>query len=371
LYEKILKLAPFNSGMVSHIMYQILSVIYYCHNINIIHRDLKPENILINCVDKSGMYNIKIIDFGTAKIFREGEFEKKVIGSSYYIAPEVLSQNYTEKCDLWSCGVILYILLSGRAPFDGNNDEEILEKIKKGNYKLTGDKWDNIDKNSKDLIKKLLEMDPEKRISAQEALNHPFFEAFVQKRRKSVPTQKILGYISNFQKYQPDFKLQQAVLAFIVHNMPKNDEMRDLVNLFQILDEDSDGRLTKEDLKRGVERLLNNNQLYTEVDIDTMFSTADADNSGFIDYEEFIRACMDKEKILTETNLKFAFSFFDKDNSGHITIEELEVVFCGNGKNSIDKNVLKEIVEEADINKDGQISFNEFKVMMMSNILKK
>ena len=116
-------------------MYQIFSAVNYCHSMNIIHRDLKPENILIE--KKEGKkYSIKIIDFGTAKLYEKNKKEKKVIGSSYYIAPEVLTENYNQMCDLWSCGVILYILLSGKAPFAGKTDSIILEKIKIGKYNM-------------------------------------------------------------------------------------------------------------------------------------------------------------------------------------------------------------------------------------------
>jgi calcium-dependent protein kinase len=104
----------------------------------------------------TGFYRIKIIDFGTAKIYEQNKSENKIIGSSYYIAPEVLHKNYNEKCDIWSVGVILYILLCGRAPFTGHNHNEILSKIKIGNYDLKRKPFDSISIEAKDLIKKML-----------------------------------------------------------------------------------------------------------------------------------------------------------------------------------------------------------------------
>lgn len=159
LFDKIVNNPPFEEEAAAYILYQILSAVFYCHNKNIIHRDLKPENILVEDSTGSkgkGFLNVKIIDFGTAKIFEKGKAEKKVIGSSYYIAPEVLLKKYTEMCDIWSCGVILYILLSGKAPFSGN-DEEIMEKVKIGKFDLKGDVWIKASKEVKDLISKMLE----------------------------------------------------------------------------------------------------------------------------------------------------------------------------------------------------------------------
>ena len=114
LFNEIRAYAPFNEAIAGYYMKQILTAVCYCHSMNVLHRDLKPENILIVKRAKNGCHPIKIIDFGTAKVFSKGKNENLLIGSSYYIAPEVLSRNYTEKCDLWSCGVIMYILLTGR-----------------------------------------------------------------------------------------------------------------------------------------------------------------------------------------------------------------------------------------------------------------
>lgn len=175
LFNEIVDNAPFSEDAAARIMYQIFSAVNYCHGMNIIHRDLKPENILIE--KKEGKkYNIKIIDFGTAKLYEKNKSEKKVIGSSYYIAPEVLTENYNQMCDLWSCGVILYILLSGKAPFSGKTDSIILEKIKIGKYNMNIKAFENISSEVKDLIQNLLQKSPNKRLTASKALEHSWFK---------------------------------------------------------------------------------------------------------------------------------------------------------------------------------------------------
>ena len=140
------------------IMFQLLSAVNYCHSMKIMHRDLKPENILIEQKTSNGIYNIKLIDFGTAKMFVRNRNERAIIGTSYYIAPEVLKKNYNEKCDTWSVGVILYILVTGKPPFDGKNDHEIMHKIKNGIVDYHNQKFMNSTIECQDLIKKLLEI---------------------------------------------------------------------------------------------------------------------------------------------------------------------------------------------------------------------
>ena len=175
LFDEIKANAPFSEVMAAWYMNQILSAVCYCHSMNILHRDLKPENILIVKRQKNGYHPIKIIDFGTAKVFKKEKNEHLLIGSAYYIAPEVLSRNYTELCDLWSCGVIMYILLTGRPPFNGINEEEIMKKIKDGVYDMSRYPWGIISQEAKDLINDLLQIKPTKRITAEEALQHKWF----------------------------------------------------------------------------------------------------------------------------------------------------------------------------------------------------
>ena len=177
LFQHIVDTGPFDEVYTAYVMYQLLSAVNYCHKMKIIHRDIKPENILIVDKNQEGLPSIKLCDFSLSKLcsLRGSMIQKKVVGSAYYIAPEVLRKKYNEKCDLWSCGVIMYILLSGRPPFDGDNDNEIIANVTSGEYDLTNRPFNTISKNAKDLINKLLTVNSEKRISAEEALNHVWF----------------------------------------------------------------------------------------------------------------------------------------------------------------------------------------------------
>lgn len=135
LFDKIIEKGSFSEKEAAYIIKQITSAVLYAHNMNIAHRDLKPENILLD-ITSQGNYNVKVVDWGTAKIFQKEEKIKEKFGTLYYIAPEVLKRNYNEKCDIWSCGVILYILLSGMPPFNGKSDVEIQKSILRGTFSM-------------------------------------------------------------------------------------------------------------------------------------------------------------------------------------------------------------------------------------------
>ena len=150
LFDRITDKGSFTEAMAAHYMDQILNAIFYCHSKGIVHRDLKPENFVLDSPAEDAI--LKVIDFGTSSFFTEGETLKKKYGTPYYIAPEVLKKNYNQKCDLWSCGVNLYILLCGFPPFHGNTDEDIMKRVKKGIFSFPSPEWDQVSEEGKNLI---------------------------------------------------------------------------------------------------------------------------------------------------------------------------------------------------------------------------
>ena len=223
LFQQIVDKAPFNEKYTAYVMYQIFSAINYCHQMNIIHRDLKPENILIVGKGKGGLPIIKICDFGTSKIFEKGAVQRRLVGSPYYIAPEVLKKQYNEKCDIWSCGVIMYILLSARPPFAGEDDNEIMENVSLGEYDLQSSPFNKLSKNALDLIQKLLTLDINQRISAEQALNHPWFKEYKSQElfNKINNRNTIKKLIENLKKYKRTSVIQETALAYLVHHLHK------------------------------------------------------------------------------------------------------------------------------------------------------
>ena len=368
LFDKIGKESPFDEKSTAYMMFQILSAVSYCHAVNIVHRDLKPENIMIAKKDVHG-YRVKIIDFGTATIFEKRKFENKLIGSSYYIAPEVLLKKYDEKCDLWSCGVIMYILLCSLPPFNGNDDEEIYKSIHKGKFDLETGVWKKISSEAKDLIRKLLDKNSKTRISAEEALIHPWFKKLKTKDLLiELTPEKIKDMLNNLKKYSPDKVLQHIALAYLVHNSPQNDQVEEAFKLFHQIDKNSNGKITKEELKSGLKELFVDDSIDLEKLVVEIFHLIDGDNNGFIDYEEFVRGCIDKDKFINETIIKMGFKFFDKDGDGEITFDEIKEMFMKNLKKDVKnaEKLIKKIIQEVDLNNDGKIAFDEFNKMMKS-----
>ena len=149
----------------------------YCHSMNVVHRDLKPENFLFATPGPNS--DIKLIDFGLSKIMHEGRLQrlKTRAGTPYYISPEVLTGNYDYRCDMWSAGCILYILLCGYPPFYGDNNQEILKMVQKGVYEFDGEEWDDIAQEAKDFIGQMI-CKPEQRLSAEQALQNTWLQSY-------------------------------------------------------------------------------------------------------------------------------------------------------------------------------------------------
>jgi calcium-dependent protein kinase len=365
LFQQIIDKGPFTERYSAYVMYQIFSAVNYCHKMHIVHRDLKPENILIVGKDREGLPTIKICDFGTSKMFEKGAVERKLVGSSYYIAPEVLKKHYNEKCDVWSCGVIMYILLSARPPFGGEDDNEIMERVATGKYDLESPPFNKLSKNSIDLIKRLLTMDPEQRISAEQALNHPWFKEFKSQEiyNRINDSDTIKNLIGNLKKYRRTSIIQETALAYLVHHFP---QIKDVVNsckLFNQIDKSGDGKITKAELLRGLSERYKSDTL--EADVEEIYKNLDMDNNGYIGYEEFVRAAVSKEYFVRDNVLRFAFRYFDKDGSGEITFDEIEALFSQSisDKTKVHETLVN-IIKEVDKNNDGKINFDEFSKVM-------
>ena len=350
------------------LFYQVFSGLCHLHEKKIIHRDLKLENIMVSEIEKDVLtgedyFWIKIIDFGTAKIFEKNKKEKTIIGSSYYIAPEVLKQKYNEKCDTWSVGVILYMTLVGVAPFDGRTDDEIIRSIKIGKYNTNNYRFVEHSEEVKDLVYRLLEKNIEKRYSAKEALNHPWFEKYGGRNLFcNFKQEDIKLYIDNLFNYKYNSKLQELVIAFLVHNLSNNDETLIILKMFRYFNKAGDCKLTKKELTLGLYHYKNKEEVDEMVDI--IFQRLDGDNNGYIEYEEFLRACIDKSTLMTRDKLKYAFKFLDKDNSKTLDAQKIISAFLTKPNKEFEA-IFNITLKEVDKDGDGIIDFNEFCELMM------
>jgi calcium-dependent protein kinase len=249
LFDCISEKGIFTEKEASSILKQILSAICYSHQNNIVHRDLKPENILLD--DKTNNPIIKLIDWGGARYFIKNKKMSKISGTPYYIAPEVLNETYDEKCDVWSAGVILYILLCGYPPFNGETDTEIMKAVKKGSFDYPPEEWNTISKEAKDLVSKMLTYDPKQRYSALQCLAHLWFKKFEQ----HIDSKIAQTAIKNMKQFKNSRKLQQVTASYIVNQLLTKDERNKLLQQFQQWDTNGDGVLSRDEIYEGYKAL--------------------------------------------------------------------------------------------------------------------
>ena len=359
LFDYVLQTKMLTEAIAAGFMQQIFSGVSYCHENGIIHGDLQPENILLEAQSSNSV--IKIIDFGTSTLIGS-TLSDQSYSNALFTAPEILSsKQYNEKCDIWSCGVILYILLSGKPPFFGKEQKDIAQRAIIGDYTLKSAEWLKISSTAKDLVKRCLEYNPMNRISAKEALEH----AWIRENSSLTKMPSLINFqtLKNLNTFRLSQKVQQAVVTFIASQTLCKDSERLMTENFRKIDRNGDGKISKDELLQVY--LMTKNIKEATNEAAKIMDQFDTNNSGFIDYSEFITACLKQEDIVNENNLMRAFKMFDADSSGKINIQELsEVLNIGASESS----AFKVLVQEIDKNQDGEIDFYEFKEMMLKSL---
>lgn len=358
LFAEIVKRKYLTEIHAAHIMYQLFSTLDYLHGRGIMHRDLKPENILLE--ERHDVMNIKIIDFGAATIFDDKPING-IVGTMFYIAPDVFQGNYDFMCDIWSCGVILYILLAGYPPFDGKSDQEIISRIKSYEYSTSQEPWSNISQDAKDLLSKLL-CQSKKRVSSRQALAEPWITNLV---KRELPSTEVMSEaLKNLKNFRSTSILRDAVNTFITTQFISASDTKDLREVFRKMDKNGDGKLSREELLEEYTKIMEESEAQAEVE--RIMHEVDSDNNGFIDYSEFLKGSLDSSKVLSLENLKLAFQMFDQDGSGTISAGELKKVIAGKGL--ADNKIWNDIIIQVDQNGDGEIDMLEFQKIIMKNI---
>uniref|UniRef100_A0A0E0GUP4 non-specific serine/threonine protein kinase n=1 Tax=Oryza nivara TaxID=4536 RepID=A0A0E0GUP4_ORYNI len=351
LFDRIIQRGHYSEKAAAQLARVIVGVIEACHSLGVMHRDLKPENFLF--IHQKEDSPLKAIDFGLSIFFKPGETFTDVVGSPYYVAPEVLMKHYGREVDVWSAGVIIYILLSGVPPFWDESEQGIFEQVLKGDLDFSSEPWPNISESAKDLVRKMLIRDPKKRLTAHEALCHPW--VCVDGVAPDKPLDSAV--LSRLKQFSAMNKLKKMALRVIAESLSE-EEIAGLKEMFKMLDTDNSGHITLEELKTGLQRVGAN---LMDSEIDALMEAADIDNSGTIDYGEFIAATLHINKVEKEDKLFAAFSYFDKDGSGYITQDELQKACEEFG---IGDTRIEDIIGDIDQDNDGRIDYNEFVEMM-------
>ncbi|XP_057485788.1 calcium-dependent protein kinase 2-like [Actinidia eriantha] len=354
LFDRIIAKGHYSERAAASICRAIVNVVHICQFMGVMHRDLKPENFLLS--DKSGNPMLKATDFGLSVFIEEGNVYRDVVGSAYYVAPEVLRRRYGKEIDIWSAGVILYILLSGVPPFWAETENGIFDAILKGDIDFASRPWPSISSSAKDLVRRMLTQDPQKRITPAQVLEHPWIREGGEASDKPIDS----AVLSRMKQFRAMNKLKKLALKVIAENLSQ-EEIQGLKAMFTNMDTDNSGTITYEELKTGLARL---GSKLTEAEVKQLMEAADVDGNGTIDYIEFITATMHRHKLEIEHHLYKAFQYFDKDNSGFITRDELETAMKDYGMG--DAATIKEIISEVDSDNDGRINYEEFCTMMRS-----
>ncbi|KAM1033505.1 hypothetical protein FF1_036991 [Malus domestica] len=354
LFDRIIAQGQYSERAAAAILRDIVNVVHICHFMGVLHRDLKPENFLLSSKDEKAM--LKATDFGLSVFIEEGKVYRDIVGSAYYVAPEVLRRSYGKEIDIWSAGVILYILLSGVPPFWAETERGIFDAILEGVIDFDSQPWPSISDSAKDLVRKMLTQDPRKRITSAEVLEHPWLRVGGVASDKPIDS----AVLSRMKQFRAMNKLKQLALKVIAENLSE-EEIKGLKTMFTNMDTDKSGTITYEELKTGLARI---GSRLSEAEVRQLMDAADVDGNGSIDYIEFISATMHRQRLERDEHLYKAFQYFDKDSSGYITRDELEAAMKEHGMG--DDNTIREIISEVDADNDGRINYSEFCAMMRS-----
>ncbi|CAF2360280.1 hypothetical protein BRARA_J02705 [Brassica rapa] len=351
LFDRIIQRGHYTERKAAELTRTIVGVVEACHSLGVMHRDLKPENFLF--VSKHEDSLLKTIDFGLSMFFKPDDVFTDVVGSPYYVAPEVLRKQYGPEADVWSAGVIVYILLSGVPPFWAESEQGIFEQVLHGDLDFSSDPWPSISESAKDLVRKMLVRDPKKRLTAHQVLCHPWVQVDGVAPDKPLDS----AVLSRMKQFSAMNKFKKMALRVIAESLSE-EEIAGLKEMFNMIDADQSGQITFEELKAGLKRVGAN---LKESEILDLMQAADVDNSGTIDYKEFIAATLHLNKIEREDHLFAAFTYFDKDGSGYITPDELQQACEEFGVEDVR---IEEMMRDVDQDNDGRIDYNEFVAMM-------
>ncbi|XP_072950116.1 calcium-dependent protein kinase 24-like [Typha angustifolia] len=351
LFDRIILKGHYSERKAAQLIKTIVGVVEACHSLGVMHRDLKPENFLFASTDEDAA--LKATDFGLSVFYKPGDTFSDVVGSPYYVAPEVLRKYYGPEADVWSAGVILYILLSGVPPFWAETEAGIFRQILQGRLDFETEPWPGTSESAKDLIRNMLNRDPKKRFTAHDVLCHPWIVDDTVAPDRPLDS----AVLSRLKQFSAMNKLKKMALRVIAESLSE-EEIGGLKELFKMIDTDNSGTITFDELKDGLRRV---GSELMEHEIQALMDAADIDNSGTIDYGEFLAATVHMNKLEREENLISAFSFFDKDGSGYITIDELSQACREFGLTDVH---LEEMIKEIDQDNDGQIDYGEFAAMM-------
>ncbi|KAK8601899.1 hypothetical protein V6N13_058432 [Hibiscus sabdariffa] len=352
LFDRIVARGHYTERAAAGVMRTIVEVVQMCHKHGVMHRDLKPENFLFG--NKKETAPLKAIDFGLSVFFKPGEQFNEIVGSPYYMAPEVLKRNYGPEVDVWSAGVILYILLCGVPPFWAETEQGVAQAIIRSVIDFKRDPWPKVSDNAKDLVKKMLNPDPKQRLTAQGVLEHPWIQ-----NAKKAPNVSLGETVkARLKQFSVMNKLKKRALRVIAEHLSV-EEVAGIKEAFDVMDTGKRGKINLEELRAGLQKL---GQQIPDADLQILVEAADVDGDGTLNYGEFVAVSVHLRKMANDEHLHKAFAFFDLNKSGFLEREDLRDSL--NDEVDTSEEVIDAIMHDVDTDKDGRISYEEFVAMM-------
>eukprot|EP00604_Paraphysomonas_vestita_P003234 CAMPEP_0174821462 /NCGR_PEP_ID=MMETSP1107-20130205/8403_1 /TAXON_ID=36770 /ORGANISM="Paraphysomonas vestita, Strain GFlagA" /LENGTH=429 /DNA_ID=CAMNT_0016038525 /DNA_START=1230 /DNA_END=2522 /DNA_ORIENTATION=+ len=275
---------------------------------------------------------------------------RQVVGSAYYTAPEVLRGSYDQRCDIWSIGVIGYMLLSGCPPFFGSNSDAIHDMILTEEADFTSKRFAHVSSLALDFLQKLLVKDVSRRLTPEEALAHPFIQQVHTTgltRQVAEASNEVADSLQHFMEMSRFKKLVLETVAFSM----SSSQISQMREEFNLLDRDRSGTISMTELRSALAKLGASPE-----HIENLFHSVDVDGSAEINYNEFVAAAMSKRITIDEERLMLAFETLDLDNTGFLTKDTIRKAL---GEH-MTEDELNEMVQEIDLNGDGQIDYMEF-----------
>ena len=361
LFDRVIQNGRINEADVVRYMKTMISSINHLHKIGICHRDIKPQNFIFESELPDAQ--LKLIDFGLAHKFQQKKRKSTAsnltsfAGTSFYTAPEIVKGSYDSKCDIWSLGVIMDLMLTGTHPFTGATSAEIYHNIINQDYDTTSHEYSHISKPGIDLLQKLLNKNPSARLSAEQALAHPWMSKVIEEPAD-------LNIIRNLQKFKPPTQMWSAAMGILVKYMSA-EELKGLRIAFNEIDVQGTGFLSLKDIKLALKKT---GIVLPKRELLEIFKRLDFMNNGIIQYSEFLTATVSSRIQVDELMMWTIFNTFDIDKNGQITLDNLRVVFKRMGLVYTDEKIANIIKEVTHSNTDG-INFEEFKAMMQQKAI--
>mmetsp|Transcript_137680 Transcript_137680/g.253211 ORF Transcript_137680/g.253211 Transcript_137680/m.253211 type:complete len:549 (+) Transcript_137680:153-1799(+) len=355
LLDRVREKKRFSEAETAVTVWQMLLALNYIHSHGMIHCDLKLENYMYDSKDGS---HLKLIDFGFSKMCdRKSELRRKACGTLSYTAPEVLEMSYTQQCDQWSLGVIVFVLLSGYMPFSGSEYEQ-MTNIRRGSYVMKTARWGDVGVDAKSFTEALLQVDPKKRLTAESALNHPFIASWnFEKTAASYMDRSVVAALRDYGHQSRFRRVACEMMAWAL----STEERAKVDECFIALDENHTGAISFDNLKK----VMVDEYHLSPNDAKNAFHALDPNDCKEVHYSDFLAAMVSNGvKIsLHEELLMEAFRKFDTDNSGYITAEDLRTVLG----DSFDGCKVEKLINEADAAQDGCVSYHEFAAYLTGN----